>query len=259
MALALGMAGGSAGAATTSPKAAVHHAASPASTVAFDFQVTVTGLTASAVTVTGKGVADLAGNTAALTVTLPAAVVALLPGGLTGPEVVKAVLSGGTVYLNIPSLATLAGKPWISIALPGSVTAVLPRVFSTIATALGDVNAVVAFAQAHGATVTSLGTLRVNGTRATGYGIAATVNRGAAGGTLTAALWKASSGNLVQASVQAQGTGTASAYGLSATANFRRYGVPVTIPLPPASKVRAVPFSLVVQLLQQYLHLPAFA
>jgi hypothetical protein len=86
----------------------VHPSASSVSTVAFSFRVTLTGLTTSAVTVTGKGQADLAGNAASLTVKLPAAVVALLPGGSTSPEVVKVVVAGGTLYLMVPNLASPA-------------------------------------------------------------------------------------------------------------------------------------------------------
>ena len=255
-ALGCGLAGGSAGAVAKSPKVPVHPSTSSVSTVAFSFQVTLTGLSTSAATVTGKGQADLAGNAASLTVNLPAAVVALLPGGSASPEVVKVVVSGGTLYLNVPNLAALAGKPWISIAVPSQATSALPSISSTIASALGDVNAVVAFAQAHGATVTSLGTHRVDGVRATGNQIAVAVNRGTVGGTLTAGLWENSSDYLVRATVDAHGTGTAGAYGLSAAVDFRRYGAPVTISVPPAAKVKAIPFSLVVQLLQQYLHLP---
>jgi hypothetical protein len=121
------------------------------------------------------------------------------------------------------------------------------------------VNAVVAFAQAHGATVTSLGTHRVDGVRATGNQIAVTVNRGTVGGTLTAGLWENSSVHLVRATVDAHGIGTASAYGLSATVDFRNCGAPMRISVPPAPMVRAMPFSLAVQLLQQYLHLPGQA
>jgi hypothetical protein len=121
------------------------------------------------------------------------------------------------------------------------------------------VNAVVAFAQAHGATVTSLGTHRVDGVRATGNQIAVTVNRGTVGGTLTARLRENSSVHLVRATVDAHGIGTASAYGLSATVDFRNYGAPMRISVPPAPMVRAMPFSLAVQLLQQYLHLPGQA
>jgi hypothetical protein len=229
------------------------------STVAFNFQVTVTGLTSNAVTVSGNGQADLARNAASLTVDLPAAVVALLPGGSTSPEVVKVVVSGGTLYLKIPSLAAFAGKPWISIALPSQATSALPGISSTIASALGDVNAVVSFARGHGATVTPLGTHRIDGVRATGNQIAVAVSRGTAGGTVTAGLWENSSDDLVRATVDAQGTGTANAYGLSATLDLRKYGAPVTISVPPLPKIKAIPFSLVVQLLQQYLHLPGQA
>jgi hypothetical protein len=254
-----GSAGGSAGAVTTSPRVLVHPSASSVSTVAFNFQVTVTGLTSNAVTVSGNGQADLARNAASLTVDLPAAVVALLPGGSTSPEVVKVVVSGGTLYLKIPSLAAFAGKPWISIALPSQATSALPGISSTIASALGDVNAVVSFARGHGATVTPLGTHRIDGVRATGNQIAVAVSRGTAGGTVTAGLWENSSDDLVRATVDAQGTGTANAYGLSATLDLRKYGAPVTISVPPLPKIKAIPFSLVVQLLQQYLHLPGQA
>jgi hypothetical protein len=255
--LGLGMAGGQAGASAATPTPSASSA--PVTTLAFSFAATVTGATGGPIVVSGKGQADLATEAAALTVTLPASVVALLPGGATGPETVKVVLSGGTVYLDVPSLKSLVGKPWLGVTLPSQATSALPAVSAAVASALGDVGTVVAQARAHGAAVTSLGTRRVNGTRATGDRIAVAVSAGSAGGTLTAALWQDSGGRLVQATVDAQGTGSAAAYGISGTVNVRKYGAPVSIVVPPANKVTTVPWSLVEQLLGSALHLPAAA
>ncbi len=92
--------------------------ASPVTTASFSFSVSVSGLTPSAVTVTGTGQADLTNNAASLAVNVPAVVAKLIPGGSASPEVINAVLSGDTIYLDIPSLASMVGVPWVSVALP---------------------------------------------------------------------------------------------------------------------------------------------
>ncbi len=258
--LGLGVVGNSAGAAGSSaghPSGAdVRPAASPLTTVGFQFQVTVDGLGTGPVTVAGSGRADLPDGSASLTATLPGALAALLPGGVSTPETVRAVLTNGTVYLDVPSLASLVGKPWISVALPGRATAAIPGISSDSSSALGDVDAVVAFAAGHGAIVTSLGTHRVSGVRATGSQIVASVGDATEGASVTAGLWANSSGDLVQATVSAQGTGSAATYGVSGSVDLRKYGAPVTISVPNSSKVVPVPFSLLENVLGQHLHLP---
>jgi hypothetical protein len=99
----------------------------------------------------------------------------LIPGGSAAPEVINAVLSGGTVYVQVPSLASLIGEPWISVTLPTKVLA-HAAILTKVAAALGDVNAIDSFAQAHHATVTSLGTAMVDGVDATGTKFVATLS-----------------------------------------------------------------------------------
>ena len=92
--------------------------AAPVSTASFNFSVSLSGLTSSSVTVTGTGHADKTNDEVSLTVDLPAAVAALIPGGAASPEVVNAVLAQGTVYVDVPSLQSSVGAPWISVTLP---------------------------------------------------------------------------------------------------------------------------------------------
>ena len=93
-------------------------------TASFTFTVSVSGLAKSlgTISLSGSGQADLVNDAGSLSATLPASVAKLIPGGSAAPEVVNAVLSGGTVYVEVPSLATLLGEPWISVALPSSAT-----------------------------------------------------------------------------------------------------------------------------------------
>ena len=173
-------------------------ASGPATTVAFTFKVSVTGLTASAVTVTGSGQADLADHAASLAVDLPAAVAKLIPGGSASPETIDAVLSGSTVYVEIPSLASTLGEPWISIGLPSKAASALPGAFTKVASALGNVNSILAFARAHQVTVTSLGSATVDGVQATGSKIVATISKKHGAHTITGDVWADTSGRLVQ-------------------------------------------------------------
>ncbi len=176
-----------------------------------------------------------------LTVNVPAVVAKLIPGGSDSPEVINAVLSGGTVYLEVPSLASRIGAPWISVALPSKASSAVPVLFTKIATALGDVNAIVRFADAHHATVTSLGNAMVDGVQASGTKIVATRSTR----SLTASVWADASDRLVQATVAVTATGTRGTHGLTATVDFAGYGSPVTIVVPQPSQVKAIPFSMV--------------
>jgi hypothetical protein len=105
--LGIGTAGGmvTTAAAASGSSGAVSHTVTPVTTADVSFSVSVSGLTSSAVTITGTAQADFTNDAGALTVDLPAVVAKLIPGGSDAPETVNAVLSGGTVYLEIPSLS----------------------------------------------------------------------------------------------------------------------------------------------------------
>ncbi len=237
---------GNAGAAPSRAKPAV---ATPVSTATFNFSVSVSGLTPSAVIVTGNGQVDFTSHAVSLTATLPGVVAKLLPGGSSSPEVVNAVLSDGTVYLEVPSLRSLVGEPWISVALPTTATSAVSGGFAKVASALGDVNVITQLAKAHHATVTPLTTTIVNGVSATGDKVVASLRHGS---TLTASVWADASNRLVQAQVTAS-VGAKGRVGVAATVNVGGYGAPVTISAPPASQVTAVPLSTVASVIGKYL------
>jgi hypothetical protein len=146
-------------------------------------------------------------------------------------------------------LAGLVGEPWISVALPASAASAVPGGFDTVASALGNVNEIVAFATAHHAKVTSLGSSTVDATSVTGNRIMARVT----GLKVGATVWADAAGRLVQASVTAGKGGGQRGLSLSATVDLSGYGDPVTITVPPPSQVRAVPYTLVAQFLGQFL------
>lgn len=226
-------------------------ATAPVTTASFTFSVGVSGIGKSLGTInlSGSGQADLVNDAVSVSVTLPASVAKLIPGGSGGSETVNAVLSGGTVYVQIPSLATLLGEPWISLALPSSATTAIPGIFTTVGGALGDVNEILTFAQSHHAKVTSLGSSMVDGTSATGSQVSARVK----GLKLSAILWANSSDQLVQAKVNAA-VGAGHHIGISAVVDLTGYGGPVTVTVPNPSDVRAVPLSVVTSVLGGLLH-----
>jgi hypothetical protein len=240
---------GSAGASSRSARSAHLDATTAVTTTNFSFSASVSGPT-STVTVTGTGQADFTNHAASLSVDLPAGVAKLIPGGSAAPEVINAVLSGGTVYLQVPSLASLIGVPWISVTLPTKVLA-HAAILTKVASALGDVNAIDSFAQAHHATATSLGTAMVDGVDATGTKFVATLSHKGGGRTLTASVWADSSDQLVQANVSIPSGATKGSLGVTATANFTGDNAPVTITVPPSSEVRMIPYSTVARLLQK--------
>ncbi len=224
--------------------------AAPVSTASFNFSVSLSGLTSSSVTVTGTGHADKTNDEVSLTVDLPAAVAALIPGGAASPEVVNAVLAQGTVYVDVPSLQSSVGAPWISVTLPTKSASGVSGILSKVASALGDVDSIVGFAQSHHATVTPLPTSTVDGVTATGNQIVATHRRA----TITAILWADSSDQLVQADVTASVAAKKKTLGVTATINLSGYGDPVTIVVPPLSQVKAIPFSTVASFLGTAFH-----
>jgi hypothetical protein len=237
----LGVAGAAGAAGATSTRArTTTHAAGRVATTSFNFSVAVNGLT-----VTGSGHADFKNDSVSLSVDVPAVVAKLIPGGSASPEVINAVEIGGTVYLEVPSLASTVGKPWISVALPAKAKTTGKGGLSKVAGALGDVSAIVQFAQSHNATVTPLKSAIVNGVSSTGTQIVAKLSHNGGSSTVTATLWADSSDRLVQANVAASGALKAGTVGVNATVNFTDYGGPVTITAPPASEVRAIPISTV--------------
>jgi hypothetical protein len=243
-----------AGAASSSSSVVQHTVNSSVSTATFSFKVSVNGLAKSAVKLTGTGQADFANDAVSLTVDVPAVVAKLIPGGPASPEVVNAVLAHGTVYLEIPSLHSLVGAPWISVALPTTTASAVPRIFTKVAAALGDVNTIVQLAQSHHLAVTSLGTATVDGVQATGTKVVATVPLKRTTANLTTSQWADSSDRLVQASVTAVGGSKKKSVDLTATINLSGYGDPVTITVPQPSQVKAIPFSTVESILGKFLH-----
>ncbi len=226
-------------------------ATAPVTTASFTFTVAVSGIGKSlgTISLSGSGQADLVNDAVSVSVTLPASVAKLIPGGSGGSETVNAVLSGGTVYVQIPSLATLLGEPWISVALPSSATTAIPGIFTTVGGALGDVNEILTFAQSHHASVHSLGSSTVDGTSVTGSQISAHVK----GLNISAILWANSSDQLVQAKVNAA-VGAGHHIGISAVVDVTGYDAPVTITVPPSSQVRAIPLSVITNVLGGLLH-----
>lgn len=223
------------------------HATRAVTTASFTFSLSVTGLTPSAVSITGSGQADFATDTASLALTVPASVASLIPGGTAAPVTVDAVLSGGTIYLEIPALSSLVGEPWISVALPTKAKAEGAKLLSKAAIALGDVPAIAAFATAKGATVSSLGSSTVDNVAVTGTKIADSGATHGIAGSIAADLWADHSGRLVQADVTASATGAKVAPGLTATIDFTGYGAPVTVTVPPANQVKSIPLSTIEQ------------
>jgi hypothetical protein len=236
-----------AGASSAASRSASRAAVSPVTTVAFNFSVAVSGITPSpvTVTVTGTGQADLGNRSVALAVNIPAVVARLIPGGSAAPQVVDVVESGGTVYAQVPGLASLVGRPWISVALPPKAKTAGVKLFTKVAAALGDVNALVQSATAHHATVTSLGQAIVDGVDATGNKVVTSLTRKGTSVAVTATVWADSSDRLVQADVALSGAGESATLGVTATVNFTGYGEGVDITVPPASLVKAVPLSTV--------------
>jgi len=240
---------GSAGASSQSARSAHLNVTTAVTTTSFTFNASISG-PASSVTLTGTGQADFTTHAASFRVVLPAGVAKLIPGGTAATETINAVLSGGTVYVQVPGLASLVGEPWISVTLPTKVLA-HAAILTKVAAALGDVNAIDGFAQAHHATVTSLGTAMLDGVDASGTKFVATVSHKGGGRTVTASVWADSSGQLVQANVSIPAGAAKGSLGVTATANFTGDNAPVTITVPSSSEVKAIPYSTVARLLRK--------
>ena len=236
------------------PKPKVVHTATataPVTSASFTFSVGVSGVAGlGTITVNGTGQADLVNDAVSLSATLPASIAKLIPGGSATPQVVNAVLLGGTVYVEVPALATLLGAPWISVALPSSATSAIPGVFTEVAGALGNVNEILAFARSHHASVHSAGTSTVDGTSVTGSRVAAHGK----GLSFSAILWANSAAQLVEAKVNAAVGGGRHRVGISAVVDLSAYDAPVTVTAPPSTQVRAIPLSLITGVLGTLFH-----
>ena len=239
-----------AGASSTGAASSAKGSGSKVITASFKFDVDVAGVAASTVAVTGSAQADFAHDEVSATIDLPAAVAKLIPGGAAAPEVVDVVESGGTVYLQVPSLAGLVGKPWVSVSLPAKARTGGAKLFRTVGSALGDVQAIISFAAAHHATVTSLGTSTIDGVHATGDSIVVSRTHAGTSHSVTADVWADPSDRLVQADLSTTG-GKA---GVTATVDVSGYGAPVVITVPPAAEVQSIPWTTVESLLGRYLH-----
>lgn len=242
---------GSAGAVSSSSRAADHGSGAPVTTVSFRFKVAVSGLTPSAVDVTGSGQSDVTTHEAALSVNLPATVAKLLPGGSASAETVRAVYVGGTVYLDVPSLRALIGKPWISVALPASDAGAVSGILSKVAVGLGNVSDIVHLATSRHATVTPLNSTVVDGVSVTGDRIAATLRHHRV--TVSASVWANSSDQLVQGNLKVAAVTKKHDLGITATLDLSGYGDPVSITVPPAAQVKSIPFTTVESVLGSFL------
>jgi hypothetical protein len=252
--LVVAMAGAAVGSVATSasahPKvkaAALPVASSPVTTTSFTFSASVSGLAKNAtVGVTGSGQADFTNHLASVSITLPAGVAKFIPGSGSGPVVVNVVLSGGTVYAQIPGLSMLTGEPWISLALPSGATSVLPHGYATVASALGNVNEILNFATSKHAKVKGLGPSTVDGQSVTGDQITGAIK----GVHIGVDLFTGSSGDLVRAQASI-GKGS---LGAKAQIDFSGDNSPVSITVPPSSEVKAIPLSLVERVLGSFAH-----
>ena len=223
--------------------------AGPVSTAKFKFTVSVSGRSPSAVVISGTGQANFSSNIASLSVTVPAVVAARIPGGSHSPETINAVLSGSTVYLELPGLAAIVGKPWISVALPPKAKSALPRALTKVASALGEVSGIARLAESHHATVTSLGGRNVDGVHVEGTKIVDNHSHTGKTHTLTATLWADLSDHLIQATVTASGANRKGSRGLTATLGVTGYDSPVNVTVPTSSDVKAIPASTVARFL----------
>jgi hypothetical protein len=156
--------------------------------------------------------------------------------------------------LKVPTLDSLIGTPWIAVALPSKTKATGEGVLSKVASALGNVHAIVSFAEAHHATVTPLPPTTVDGVHATGNQIVATLSHKGRSHPLTASVWADSSDQLVQGNVSTSLTTPKGTIGLTASVNFSGYGAPVTVTVPPSSQVKTIPFSTVLMFLGKGSH-----
>jgi hypothetical protein len=195
----------------------------------FNFSLSLNGLAGTAISLTGSGQIDFANDSVATSIVLPSSVAGLLGGGS-----VNTVISKGVLYLEVPGLGGLIGTPWTSLPLPSGS---LVGAFSTIATALGNVNQIVSFASSHGATVTSNGSSTVDNSSVT-YLISA----GSSAFTLKATLWANSLGQLVQGVVDVASPSGGSS--ISITLDLSGYDAPITFTTPPPSQVTAIPLPL---------------
>ncbi len=240
------------------------------SSATFQFQDVVSNSSHS-VSLSGSGAIDFAHDQASLSAQVPASLAQHLPGAGAGATTLQVVVSGGTLYLSWPGLASVdGGKPWVSASPPARVRHAVSKALGTAASELGDVSGIVQFARNHHATVTSLGTQTIDGVSASGTQITATFHRrafvhhrrgvdrvrlgalarvlhlldhpatGGASGhgvDLSAQLWANQSNQLVRGSLRRSGPKGGSA---STQVDLSGYDQPVTITVPSSAQTRQV-------------------
>jgi hypothetical protein len=244
---ALGTAAVLAGAGPAGASRAHTTAATSPTSAELSFSATLSGAQTAPITVTGTGQLDFVHDQASGTATLP--------GGLGlggGPVTAQLVASGNTLYAMAPGLSTLlGGTPWVSISGSAARAAKVPTAYTDLAAAFADPAAVVAKAQADGATTKSLGTRTENGQQQTGTevdvnvakalsgisGLSAAERQAAQGTTITFDVWSDSSGRLAVLSTDVATTSSGSA---TATVTVTSYDDPVSITVPSPSQTHAL-------------------
>jgi predicted lipoprotein with Yx(FWY)xxD motif len=175
-------------------------------------------------------------------------------GALSSAGTIRAVYSGGTVYLNLGSaLSGLLSTPWVSIPVGNSDSASLGVSASPIAG--------LSLLATQGATVTNDGSVTENGQSMTQYTVsvdASTVQHLVSSNAaklptwMTAAASKFSSGTVVETvDVDAAGrlgylgakvneTVAGTSVGVNIAETVTGYGVPVNVTVPPSSEVTSI-------------------
>jgi len=197
-------------------------------------------------------VVDVPGSLAPILKALPSSL-AMATAGISGDTQVQAVVSGGTVYAQLPGL-NLGGKDWVGVSFP---TTAVSKVFASAGKALGNVHVILSALSRRGATIGSLGNRTVDGVPAVGYratvltakilrllpglrsGAASTAAKDI-GSTVPVQVWADAQGQVVQVSVSITRGGSATGVqSLNASVDFSGYGSAVTV-TPPASTAATV-------------------
>ncbi|HLX89621.1 MAG TPA: hypothetical protein VKR22_14345, partial [Acidimicrobiales bacterium] len=195
-------------------------------------------LTLSATTTSGTtslpvtGQIDFAGGAATAAITLPSN----LPWASLAGSTISVVLVGGKLYLAVPASLQgfVGGAPWVSLALPSSVTSALASLDATVAGWCGNAQSFVSWLESQGIT-TTLGTSTVAGSSAIGTQVKMKARklsrlskvmrqadkkfpRVAGSAPVTVQVWQNSQGQLVELSVALSGLrGQLTAVGLDLT------------------------------------------
>jgi hypothetical protein len=218
--------------------------------------------------VSGTGDVDLATGTGTLTATVPALASAL---GAAADSSITVVSDGGSVYLEAPALASLAGgKPWFKLSASSAASMVGGSAADSLS-ALSDPRQLLALLGALGSPVTDLGTVQLDGSPATEYtttvtaaGLASHAGSGAASAgdgdaakalqqlgipSVPVSVWVGQDGMVRQVTLDVDlshatlggvlggSTSTAAGSSLALTLGLTHYGQPVSVAVPPASQV----------------------